>query len=85
MVTGTKPLTACPACASRLIYPVSFASHPDRQRVVVERCCPECDHNDCVVCDEVAAAIWGRRERRIRRALVRQVIELELDDILTSV
>ncbi len=85
MTNGTRPLTTCPACASRLIYPVSFASHPDRERVVIERCCPECDHSDCVVCDAVAAAVWGRRERSIRRELVRQVIALELDEILASV
>jgi hypothetical protein len=85
MTSDTKPLTTCPSCASRLIYPVSFDAHPDGRRVVVERCCPECDNSDCVACDAAAAAAWGRRERRIRLALVRQVIELELDDILTSV
>ena len=49
---------------------------------MIERCCPECEHNDSVICDAVAAELWKRRERRIRLQMVRSVIEMELEDIL---
>ena len=45
-------------------------------------CCPECEHNDSVICDAVAAELWKRRERRIRLLMMRSVLEMELEDIL---
>ena len=78
-----KPLTACPACTSRLIYPVSFGSH-DPGRVIVQRRCPECEHVDRVACDEAAVAAWVRREHRIRLALVREVLDCEIEAALAT-
>jgi hypothetical protein len=75
--SGSKPLTCCPACASRLIYPLSFLPH-DSGRVVIDRRCPECEHLDCVACDPQAAAIWARREQRLRLELVHAVLDLEI-------
>ncbi len=67
----SKPLIICPGCESLLIYPVA-----------IERCCPECEHNDSIVCDPLEAELWKRRERRIRLQMVRTVLEMELEDIL---
>ena len=44
----SKPLIICPGCESLLIYPVAIERHPDGTRIVIERCCPECEHNDSV-------------------------------------
>ena len=78
----SKPLVVCPGCESPLIYPVAIERHPDGTRIVIERCCPECEHNDSVICDALAAELWTRRERRIRLQMVRSVLELELEEIL---
>ena len=80
---GAKPLTVCPACASRLIYPVTFAPL-DSGRVVIERRCPECEHDDCVTCDPTAATAWARRVRRDRLELVHQVLDLEIAAALAA-
>jgi hypothetical protein len=78
----SKPLIVCPGCESLLIYPVAIEQHPDGTRIVIERCCPECEHNDSVICDAVASELWKRRERRIRLQMVRSVLAMELEDIL---
>jgi hypothetical protein len=44
--------------------------------------CPECEYLDIVTTGKLAATVWVRRERRIRDALVRTVLELELDSVL---
>ncbi len=75
-------MIVCPGCASMLIYPVAIERHPDGRRIVIERCCPECEHNDSVMLRRACCRALGARERRIRAQLVRQVVELELDDIL---
>jgi hypothetical protein len=75
-------MIVCPGCTSLLLYPVAIERHPDGRRIVIERYCPECEHNDSVCCGVTAAERWVRRERRIRLQLVRQVVDLELDDIL---
>jgi hypothetical protein len=75
-------MNVCPGCTSMLIYPVAIDRHPDGRRIVIERYCPECEHNDSVCCGVAAAERWVRHERRIRLQLVRRVVELELDDIL---
>ena len=82
MEMESRPLIVCPGCSSRLIYPVAIERHPDARRIVIERCCAECEHNDSACCDVRAAERWVQRERRIRLQLVRHVVELELDDIL---
>ncbi len=73
----SKPLTCCPACASRLIYPLSFMPHTSG-RVVIDRRCPECEHVDRVACDPAAAETWARREQRLRLELVHAVLDLEI-------
>ncbi len=78
----SKPLIVCPGCESLLIYPVAIERHPDGIRIAIERCCPECEHNDSIVCDPLEAELWKRRERRIRLQMVRSVLEMELEDIL---
>ncbi len=78
----SKPLIVCPGCESLLIYPVAIGQHPDGTRVAIERCCPECEHNDSVICEPVVAEMWKRRERRIRLQMMRSVLEMELEDIL---
>jgi hypothetical protein len=82
MEMDSRPLIVCPGCSSMLIYPVAIERHPDGRRIVIERCCPECEHNDSVICSVPAAESWVRRERRIQHQLLRQVLELELEDIL---
>ena len=83
MDTHSKPLIVCPACASRLIYPLSFV--PDAVgHVVVERHCPDCEHSDCVTCDATAAEVWVKRELRIRLEIVRQVLDLEIEAALAT-
>jgi hypothetical protein len=82
MEMESMPLIVCPECTSPLIYPVAIGWHPDGSRIVIERCCPECEHNDSVVCSVAAAEAWVRRERWIKRRLQRRVLELELEDIL---
>lgn len=79
----SKPLVVCPGCDSPLIYPVLIARHPDGSRIVIERCCPECEHNDSVAVEAVAAELWARRERKIRAQMMRTVLELELEEILS--
>jgi hypothetical protein len=78
----SKPIIVCPSCASLLIYPVAIEQHPDGSRIAIERYCPECEHNDSVICDALAAELWKRRERRIRTLMMRSVLEMELEDIL---
>jgi hypothetical protein len=80
-VDEAKPLTSCPACDSRLIYPLDAHRHADG-RAVIERRCPECEHVDVVVAEIDAARRWGRRERRIRIELIRAVLDLEVESIL---
>jgi len=83
MEMESRPLIVCPpGCTSMLLYPVAIERHPDGRRIVIERYCPECEHNDSVCCDVRAAERWVQRESRIRLQLVRQVVELELEDIL---
>ena len=82
MEMKSKPFIVCPGCSSTLIYPVAIDCHPDGRRIAIERCCPECEHNDSVICSVAAAERWVRRERRIQLQLLRQVLELELEDIL---
>jgi hypothetical protein len=78
---GSKPLTSCPICDSRLIYPVD--AHRDSEGLaVIERRCPECEHSDIVTCEPETAGRWGRREQRIRTELVRVVLALEVEGIL---
>jgi hypothetical protein len=78
----SKPLIVCPGCESLLIYPVAIEWHPDGRRIAIERCCPECEHNDSVVCGKLEAELWTHRERRIRLEMVRSVLAMELEDIL---
>ena len=78
----SRPLIECPGCSSRLIYPVAIERHPDERRIVIERCCPECEHTDSVICSVAAAEAWVRREQRIQLEMLRQVLDLELEDIL---
>jgi hypothetical protein len=78
----SKPLIVCPGCESLLIYPVAIEWHPDGRRIAIERCCPECEHNDSVVCEPVEAELWKRRERHIRQRMVRSVLDMELEEIL---
>jgi DNA-directed RNA polymerase subunit RPC12/RpoP len=81
--THSKPLIVCPACSSRLIYPLSF--EPDAAgRVVVERRCPDCEHSDCVTCAATAVEVWVKRELRIRLEIVRQVLDLEIEAALAG-
>jgi hypothetical protein len=80
---GSKPLTTCPTCDSRLIYPLDAYRHPDGGAVIVRRC-PECEHSDIVRAELEAARRWGRREQRIRVELVRAVLDLEVAGILTE-
>ena len=82
MEMESRQLIVCPGCSSPLIYPVAIDRHPDGTRIVIERCCPECEHNDSVICRVAAAEAWVRRERRIQLQMLRQVLELELEDIL---
>jgi transcriptional regulator NrdR family protein len=79
----SKPLTSCPICDSRLIYPVDARRHPEGG-AVIERRCPECEHSDIVVAGLEAARRWGRREQRVRVELVRAVLALEVEEILGS-
>ena len=83
METQSKPLIACPACASRLIHPRTFEPLDDG-RVVVERRCPECEHADRVACSVPAAEALIRREARIRTEIARTVLDLELEGILAE-
>jgi hypothetical protein len=82
MEKESRPLIVCPGCSSMLIYPVAIDCHPDGRRIAIERCCPECEHNDSVICSVADAERWVRREREIQLQLLRQVLELELEDIL---
>jgi hypothetical protein len=79
----SKTLIVCPGCESLLIYPVAIKRHPDGSRIAIERYCPECEHNDSVVCDALAAELWTHRERQIRLEMVRSVLAMELEDILS--
>jgi DNA-directed RNA polymerase subunit RPC12/RpoP len=78
-----KPLTRCPLCSSRLIFPLSVEVHHS-SGMIIERRCPECEHRDVVVTDLLAAQVWARRERRLRSQLVRTVLDLELAEILAA-
>ena len=47
---AVKPLTRCPLCAGRLIYPRDLAGVGGSDAdVVLSRRCPECEHRDLVV------------------------------------
>ena len=56
---STKPLVRCPACASGLIYPVTWS--PWKRESLIERRCPDCEHCDFVITNRLAAAVWLRR------------------------
>jgi DNA-directed RNA polymerase subunit RPC12/RpoP len=54
-----KPLVRCPICASGLIYPVRHATWEGQ--CVLDRRCPDCEHRDLVVANQLVVAVWLRR------------------------
>ena len=60
-------LVICPACASRLIYPIDLAGW--KQGAVVSRRCPECEHRDVVAAARLPALLWLARMARQRDEL----------------
>ena len=79
----SRPLIVCPGCESLLIYPVAIERHPDGSRIVIERCCPECEHNDSVICDASPRPSCGSAASggSVCRWCA-PVLEMELEDIL---
>jgi hypothetical protein len=63
-----KPLTRCPCCASKLIYPVAVLSGSDGN-AIVDRRCPECEARDTVVTTADAAAVWLHHQAQLRTRL----------------
>jgi Zn ribbon nucleic-acid-binding protein len=62
-----KPLARCPACSSRLIYPIDLAGWS--WDTVVSRRCPECEHHDVVATARLPALLWFARNARQRDEL----------------
>jgi hypothetical protein len=60
-------LVRCPLCVSTLIYPIDIAG--SGCRTVISRRCPECELQDMVVTDQLAASAWLDRNIRLRESL----------------
>jgi hypothetical protein len=77
------PLISCPACASSLIYPLATDEFGEGHRLV-DRRCPECEHQDRVVVSTVAAVMWERAQQRRTVELAAELLVLELTAWLES-
>jgi DNA-directed RNA polymerase subunit RPC12/RpoP len=81
-------LVICPACSSRLIYPIDLAGW--KQDAILSRRCPECEHRDVVVTARLPALLWLARTARQRDELaalcdaIADGLPLELDLTLLS-
>jgi DNA-directed RNA polymerase subunit RPC12/RpoP len=81
--TVQKLLARCPACSSKLIYPIDLAGWDSD--TVVSRRCPECEHRDVVLTAPLPAALWFARNTRQRHELaalcdaIADGLPLELD------
>ena len=79
----TMPLTTCPSCSSKLIYPRGCEPFGDDHELV-DRRCPESEHADRVVTSAFAARLWERAQERRRADLAAQLLHLELETWLEA-
>ena len=79
----TMPLTTCPSCRSKLIYPRGCEPFGDGHELV-DRRCPECEHADRVVTSAFAARLWERAQERRRADLAAELLQLELETWLEA-
>jgi RNase P subunit RPR2 len=79
----TMPLTTCPSCSSKLIYPRGCEPFGDDHELV-DRRCPECEHADRVVTSAFAARLWERAQERRRADLAAELLHLELETWLEA-
>jgi DNA-directed RNA polymerase subunit RPC12/RpoP len=79
----TMPLITCPTCASKLIFPRCWEPFGD-DHALVDRRCPECEHEDRVVATTFAARLWERAQERRRVELAADLLQLELETWLEA-
>jgi hypothetical protein len=71
VVSTPRQLISCPACTSVLIQ-IGASSQSDDATMVLERCCPECGHED----ELVVAAVVGEVLTEHAAALAASLHEL---------